>query len=99
RRKRHMWRRDSITDARSLILGAGGAIKGIAYALSQVSDKRIAVANRTMSRFNDWQLQIQPHSREDVASIAHQFDIIINTAPLGRHQSQVNVMSCAQLKA
>ncbi|EIM5183186.1 shikimate dehydrogenase [Staphylococcus pseudintermedius] len=88
-----------LTGAHILILGAGGASKGIAYALSQVSDKRIAVANRTMSRFNDWQLQIQPHSLEDVASIAHQFDIIINTTPLGMHQSQDSVMSFAQLKA
>ncbi|MEJ7540612.1 shikimate dehydrogenase [Staphylococcus intermedius] len=87
-----------LTDAHILILGAGGASKGIAYALSQVTDKPISVANRSMSRFKDWQLDIQSYSLQDVASIAHQFDIIINTTPVGMHQSQESVMSFEQLK-
>lgn len=87
-----------LSHAHILILGAGGASKGIAYALSQVTENTISVANRSMSRFNDWQLEIQPYSLTDVASIAHQFDIIINTTPVGMHQSEDSVMSFEQLK-
>lgn len=85
-------------EARILILGAGGASKGISFALNQVTKHPIAVANRSMSRFDDWKLPIQPYHLETVPTIAHEFDIIINTTPVGMNQSQESIITFEQLK-
>lgn len=87
-----------LSDAKILILGAGGASKGITYSLSQKTVHRIAVANRTMSRFDDWQFEVTPYHLSEVDQIAGQFDIIINTTPVGMHTSTDQVVSLKELK-
>ncbi|MCS4485579.1 shikimate dehydrogenase [Staphylococcus americanisciuri] len=85
-------------NAKILIIGAGGASKGIAYSLSQQSKHLVAVANRTMSRFDNWQFEVQPYHLSDIDNIANQFDIIINTTPVGMHASTDQVVALKQLK-
>ncbi|MGV3041421.1 shikimate dehydrogenase [Staphylococcus rostri] len=87
-----------LSNAKILIIGAGGASKGIAYSLSQKTSHQIAVANRTMARFDDWQFDIEAHALSEVDTIAHQYDIIINTTPVGMHTSTDQVVSLQQLK-
>ncbi|NHM75819.1 shikimate dehydrogenase [Staphylococcus sp. 11007852] len=84
--------------AKILILGAGGASKGIAYQLKQRTSYPIYVANRTMARFDSWSFEINAIPLEDVNTIASQFDIIINTTPLGMGQSHESIMTLKNLK-
>ena len=88
----------SLTNAKILIIGAGGASKGIAYSLSHETTHPIAVANRTMSRFDDWRFQVEAHALIEVDDIADQYDIIINTTPVGMHESTDQVVTFQHLK-
>ena len=47
-----------LENAYILILGAGGASKGITYELSKIVKHKLTVANRTMSRFESWNLDV-----------------------------------------
>ncbi|UXR77356.1 MULTISPECIES: shikimate dehydrogenase [unclassified Staphylococcus] len=87
-----------LSDAKILIIGAGGASKGIAYSLSQRTKHPIAVANRTLSRFEDWQFEVTAYPLSEVDHIAYQYDIIINTTPVGMHTSTEQVVTLQQLK-
>ena len=51
---------------------------------------KLTVANRTMSRFNDWNLDINAISLED-ESYLDAFDIIINTTPAGMVENKESV--------
>ncbi|WP_279526243.1 shikimate dehydrogenase [Staphylococcus gallinarum] len=66
-----------------LMLGAGGASKGIANELTKYVQPKLTVANRTMSRFDNWNLDINKISLIDAESALSEFDIIINTTPAG----------------
>ncbi|QLK86025.1 shikimate dehydrogenase [Staphylococcus sp. 17KM0847] len=81
----------NLDNARILIIGAGGASKGIAYTLTQKARYPIAVVNRTMSRFDDWQFDIEKHHLSELEQIAGQFDIIINTTPVGMNNVEESV--------
>lgn len=87
-----------VKDARILILGAGGASKGIAYALSQVVTKKVTVANRTMSRFEHWHIDVETVSLAYAESHLAQFDVIINTTPLGMNGNQDVAIDLVHLK-
>ena len=65
------------------MLGAGGASKGIANELTKYVQPKLTVANRTMSRFDNWNLDINKISLTDAESALSEFDIIINTTPAG----------------
>ncbi|MGV3275053.1 shikimate dehydrogenase [Staphylococcus sp. 11261D007BR] len=82
-----------LTNARILILGAGGASKGIAYALNQQTKEIVTVANRTMKRFDDWQFDINKQSLNEVNTSMNDFDIIINTTPLGMDTSEESILT------
>ncbi|MEB6569274.1 shikimate dehydrogenase [Staphylococcus auricularis] len=73
----------NLHEARILILGAGGASKGIAHALDEVVSNPISVANRTMHRFDHWSLDVNQMTLEEAENALGQFDIIINTTPAG----------------
>ena len=73
----------SIQDRKILVLGAGGASKGIVSEMQKFTNHKITVANRTMSRFDNWQIDIETISLTDVQSVLQTFDIIINTTPVG----------------
>ncbi|MEJ7548188.1 shikimate dehydrogenase, partial [Staphylococcus hominis] len=66
-----------------LILGAGGASKGIANELTKFVEPKLTIANRTMSRFEDWNLDINAISLNDAEKYLDEFDIVINTTPAG----------------
>lgn len=88
----------SLKDAKILILGAGGASKGITYQLKQKTTQPIFVANRTMSRFETWTFNINAVPLSEVTNIADQFDIIINTTPLGMYDSNDSILTFERLK-
>ncbi|MBI5975774.1 shikimate dehydrogenase [Staphylococcus canis] len=82
-----------LQDARILIIGAGGASKGIAYALKTISKHPITVANRTLERLNKWTFDVYPLDLKEVISNIGQFDIVINTTPLGMDQSTESILN------
>ena len=79
-----------------MILGAGGASKGIANELVKFVNPKLTVANRTMSRFNDWNLDINAISLEDAESYLDAFDII-NTTPAGMAENKESVLNLKNL--
>ncbi|MCG3399039.1 shikimate dehydrogenase [Staphylococcus massiliensis] len=81
-----------------LILGAGGASKGIAHALDKITEHKVTVANRTLSRFDSWQLDVHTMSLNEAASELDQFDIVINTTPLGMKDNQELPIELTNLK-
>ncbi|MCG7338569.1 shikimate dehydrogenase [Staphylococcus sp. ACRSN] len=72
-----------LANAYVLILGAGGASKGIANELTKYVQPKLTVANRTMSRFENWNLDINKISLAEAETALDEFDIIINTTPVG----------------
>ena len=68
-----------LENAYVLILGAGGASKGIANELSKIVQPKLTIANRTMSRFETWDMDINAISLEQSEQYLDEFDIIINT--------------------
>ncbi len=87
-----------LSDAQILILGAGGASKGIAYALKKVCKLPITVANRTMARFDSWKFDVLKYTLNEVHPLLETFDIIINTTPVGMHQSTDSIITFQKLK-
>lgn len=71
-----------LENAYVLILGAGGASKGIANELSKIVQPKLTIANRTMSRFETWDMDINAISLEQSEQYLDEFDIIINTTSL-----------------
>ncbi|SER84100.1 shikimate dehydrogenase [Psychrobacillus sp. OK032] len=75
---------------RILILGAGGAARGIAHAFTQLGFSQIAIANRTYANAQRLveELQLGQALPLEVAEEAlAQFDIIIQTTPQGMKNS------------
>ena len=77
-----------LQNAYILILGAGGASKGIVNELNKHVLPKLTVANRTMSRFDNWDLDINKISLSDAEKSLAEFDIIINTTPAGMNQNK-----------
>lgn len=88
---------EGIEDAYILILGAGGASKGIANELYKIVRPTLTVANRTMSRFNNWSLNINKINLSHAESHLDEFDIIINTTPAGMNGNTDSVISLNRL--
>lgn len=71
---------------RILILGAGGASRGIAHAFKQLGFSQIAIANRTYANAERLveELQLgQAITLEEAQSALGQFDIVVQTTPQG----------------
>ncbi|WP_114603235.1 shikimate dehydrogenase [Staphylococcus sp. EZ-P03] len=83
--------------AKILLLGAGGASKGLAAALSEIANKPLTVANRTMKRFDTWDLEVEQYTLKEAEANLEQFDIVINTTPAGMNHNQDVVISLDQL--
>ncbi|PPA71481.1 shikimate dehydrogenase [Jeotgalibacillus proteolyticus] len=72
-----------------LILGAGGAAKGIYHALLKLQPKRLYIANRTVSRAEALIKDVSTHDSAQALTMTaaeenpEQFDIIINTTSVG----------------
>jgi len=80
-----------IAGKRILILGAGGAARGIAYALACERPERIWIANRTEERAAELASSLAAYAdfegmgMERIADIIHKVDIVINTTSVGMH--------------
>ncbi|OPA78363.1 shikimate dehydrogenase [Paenibacillus selenitireducens] len=74
---------------RILVIGAGGAARGIVYALTQESPEVIWIANRTIERAEELALALQHCGNlvgigtEQISDICGDVDIIINTTSVG----------------
>ena len=86
-----------LANAYILILGAGGASKGIANVLDHVVKPKLSVANRTMQRFDNWDLDVNKLTLQQAEAHLSEFDIIINTTPAGMSSNRDVVISLDQL--
>lgn len=74
-----------------LMLGAGGAARGVAYSVAQNGAKSITITARTQEKADSIGMMLE--SLTDTKYIdeydkASEYDIIINTTPLGMHPHQ-----------
>ncbi|MEK4861488.1 shikimate dehydrogenase [Staphylococcus sp. FSL W8-0774] len=79
---------NDLENAYILILGAGGASKGIANELTKFVQPKLTIANRSMKRFESWHLNVNQITLEQAESHLDEFDIIINTTPAGMDNNQ-----------
>lgn len=86
-----------LSTAYILILGAGGASKGITNELMKHVNNKITVANRTQSRFDSWKMDINKIDLKDAQKALSEFDIVINTTPLGMNNSNDLVINLDNL--
>lgn len=74
---------------RIVVIGAGGAARGIVYALTSESPSRITIANRSVDRARELALafqdiaDIEAISNEQLQAACGQADIVINTTSVG----------------
>ena len=74
----------SLTQSRILILGAGGATRGVIYPLVQAGAKHIVIANRTLSRAEQLVTDLQQYvpqaelSATALTTLTGEFDLVIN---------------------
>jgi shikimate dehydrogenase len=74
-----------------LILGAGGASRGIVYALAKEGVERVVIANRTEARAVELALAMSPYVRAEgigqaeAASFIGGMDLVINTTSAGMY--------------
>lgn len=86
-----------LKNAYVLILGAGGASKGIATELANICTPKLTIANRTMNRFDSWNLDVNKISLEEAETHLGEFDIIINTTPMGMNTNKEAVIKLTHL--
>lgn len=86
-----------LEDAYILILGAGGASKGLANELKKFVRPKLTVANRSMDRFESWQLEVNKISLQEAEAALSEFDIIINTTPAGMNQNKEVIINLDNL--
>lgn len=85
-----------LTGANILLLGAGGAAKGISIYLLKGGCPRLTIANRTSARAKELEQQlleyialnklkadIDVQKWEEVEHVIHDYNVIINTTPMG----------------
>ena len=81
-----------VSAARILLIGAGGAARGIAYALLKEGCQELIIANRTVERAQALADDLSPYGPIRVVPLldapvidAEQVDIVINTTSVGMH--------------
>jgi shikimate dehydrogenase len=81
----------SLQGKRVLLLGAGGAGRGIGYALAKAGAKMIWVSNRTLSKADELVHYIssltdaKSIASEAIAGIIDEVDLVVNNTSLGMH--------------
>lgn len=82
-----------LTEARVLLIGAGGAARGLAYALLHGGAKQLIIANRTKERAERIAEELRSIGKIEATTLIEglpqvmpdQVDVIINTTSLGMH--------------
>ncbi|MBN3525850.1 shikimate dehydrogenase [Paenibacillus apiarius] len=81
-----------LSAARILLIGSGGAARGIAYALLKEGCQELSIANRTVERAQALADDLSPYGQIRVVPLleapdidAEQADIVINTTSVGMH--------------
>ncbi len=76
----------------AILLGAGGAARGAAFALASAGVERLIIVNRTLERAQRLAAEVQQHSdcrifclNDPEFLIPHPSSLIINATPLGMH--------------
>jgi len=81
----------AVNNKNILMLGAGGAARGVVHALAKERPARIWIANRTPERARQLAMEmshladIEGIAMTEVARVAEQADLIVNNTPLGMH--------------
>ncbi|GIQ69737.1 shikimate dehydrogenase [Xylanibacillus composti] len=82
----------SLKSKRILVLGAGGAARGVVYALLREHPASVAIANRTEQKALELAAALKDYGTVDSVpwSSCRQFsyDLIINTTPIGMHPNE-----------
>lgn len=81
-----------LADSKILIVGAGGATRGILYALAREGVARVTISNRTVERaqelavdFRSYVADITAISNDGLQAACAEADIVINTTSLGMY--------------
>lgn len=79
----------ALRGAKVLMLGAGGAARGVAYALAQEGVERIYIANRTVERAEELALAIGAYTTAiglktaDAGDVMSEVTLVVNTTSVG----------------
>ncbi len=82
-----------IVDKRILILGAGGAVRGILFPLLNQVPKQIVIANRTLESAKELERSMGSYGNitaTPLDGITGEFDIVINGTSLGVSSNQIS---------
>lgn len=86
----------------ALVLGAGGAARGIIYALIQRGFEQIHVANRTITRAQEMQAHfgsaVLPHALSYADKLVSECDLIVNTTSLGMEKNSPLTLSLETIR-
>ena len=80
----------NIEDKKVLILGAGGVVPSIIFALNKMNVSKIIISNRTKKKAENLKLQFQYLELLDWGDIVD-FDVIINATSLGLNNEPINL--------
>ena len=93
-----------LQDAKILILGAGGATRGVIYPLVQAGVKEIVIANRTVAKAEQLVADVQPFVHATLTAIGldqleGDFDIIVNATSASLSGEGLNLPDQLKFKA
>ncbi|GAA3407611.1 shikimate dehydrogenase [Paenibacillus hodogayensis] len=81
----------AVAGKKVLMLGAGGAARGVAYALAKEGAASVRIANRTVSKAEELAEAIRPFapaegmSYEAIADVRDEIDLIVHNTEVGMH--------------
>jgi len=80
----------NIVDKRILILGAGGVVPSIVFALQKMKIKEITVSNRTKNKAENFKILFENIKTIEWGNLA-KFDVVINATSLGLKNEKINL--------